>query len=143
VARRVCSSSLAPLWGALLALAALVVLLAPRSAAAATPAGLCDERGLSALAPVPLPVVPLNDASVETGDDGVELCAFDATTGCRLERGRGGAPAAAAVADVETTLGAWSPYVPNAPSARASWPGPVVTAVPVGCQRRVEHPPRA
>lgn len=128
-----------------LAVAAFVaVAFAPRAAFAATPAGLCDERGLSAIAP--LPVVHLSDASLEAGDEGPQLCEVDATAGCRLEPGhQPGAPSQLVAIDLEPTFGVSGSLIkpPAVLCVRASWPAPDAAFVPPGWRRRVEHPPRA
>jgi hypothetical protein len=153
VARRACSSpfGIAPVWGVALsvAIAAFVLLFAPSTALAAVPAGLCDERGLSAIAP--LPVLPLVNASLDrgldAGDEGPQLCEVDATTGCRVEQGHPGAPSPQPAADLAPTLGAGLGVglikPPVAFCVRASWPAPEAALMPPGWRRRVEHPPRA
>lgn len=155
MARRACSSPLgiAPVWGVVLgvAVAAFVLLFAPSTASAAVPAGLCDERGLSAIAP--LPVLPLVDSSLgrglDAGDEGPQLCEVDATTGCRVEQGHPGAPSPHPAADLAPTLGVGVGVgvglikPPVAFRVRASWPAPEAAFMPPGWRRRVEHPPRA
>lgn len=157
MARRACSSPLgiAPLWGVVLtvAIAAFVLLFAPNTAFAAVPAGLCDERGLSAIAP--LPVLPLVDSSLDSGlgrgldtgldvgEEGPLLCEVDATTGCRVEQGHPGAPSPQPAADLAPTLGVGVIKPPVAFSVRAPWPAPEAAFMPPGWRRRVEHPPRA
>jgi hypothetical protein len=143
VARRACSSPLgiAPLWGVVLAVAAFVLWFAPSTAFAAVPAGLCDERGLSAIAP--LPVLPLVDATLGAGEEGPQLCEVDATAGCRVEQGYPGAPSPLAAVDLAPTLGVGLILPPPAFRVRASWPAPEAAFVPPGWRRRVEHPPRA
>ncbi|HEU4412741.1 MAG TPA: hypothetical protein VFS43_46285 [Polyangiaceae bacterium] len=137
MARRACSSRFAPLWGVVLALAALFL---PRAAAAASAPGLCDERGLSAVAP--LPVLPLGDEAIEAGGPAPQLCEVDATAGCGVERGREGPPSFLAFADTEPALGSSGLATLSPPHERAAWPDPPEALAPPGVRRRIEHPPR-
>lgn len=108
----------------------------------ASPVGLCDERGLSAIAP--LPVLPVGDASLDADDqDQGPRCEVDATAGCRIERGNQSPPHFVTVFDLEPTLGSNLPQALPAPVQRAVWPDPAEASVPPGWRRRVEHPPRA
>jgi hypothetical protein len=122
-------------------LLAFAALFLPRLAFA-SPVGLCDERGLSAIAP--LPVLPVGDASLDADDQGQgPRCEVDATAGCRIERGNQSPPHFVTFFDLEPTLGSNLPQALPAPVQRAVWPDPAEAFVPPGWRRRVEHPPRA
>ncbi len=122
-------------------LLAFAALFAARPAAAATSAGLCDERGLSAIAP--LPVLPLDDVALDRDDASPLLCEVDATAaGCRLEHGREGPVPFLDVADADPTLGIDPPRVPLAPGIRMPWPEPLAASAPPGWRAPIDHPPR-
>jgi hypothetical protein len=138
VARRARSSRFAPLWGVLFALAALFL---PRAAEAAVAPGFCDDRGLSAIAP--LPILPLGNDVLEADGPVPQLCEPDATAGCRVEDGREGPAPFISFADTEPALGSVCPRALRPSHERAVWPNPAEALAPPGVRRRVEHPPRA
>ncbi len=131
-------------WFWLVAWAWWLVLATPRLAFASN-AGVCDERGASAIANMPPALKPLTDGEIAQPQLPAEpaLCALGSSLSCNCEEGHPLAPQAGDAPFVEALI------VPApAPRARAPWVELIWAPAPAGSEppgwpRRVEHPPRA
>ncbi|HEU4412743.1 MAG TPA: hypothetical protein VFS43_46295 [Polyangiaceae bacterium] len=118
-----------------------LVLTAPRLAFAST-AGVCDERGASAVAP--LVVRALADEKLGPGLPAEPaLCQLGAGLSCSFDEGRPLGPQASDPVFIDALALPSLVARLRSPWVEPGWPSPRGSSGPVGWPRLIEHPPRA